>query len=149
MPETTVRLCFPAKAEYLVLARLAVTGVARGLPFEQEEIADLKLAVTEACGNAVRHAYEHGVSGPVELDLVPGQDRLELVVEDWGTGIELPLSDRPVQPTESGGMGLSIMRTVLDELQVEHGPGGRGTIVHMTKLAGRPRDMQAGATGGS
>jgi serine/threonine-protein kinase RsbW len=146
MAETPVRLSFPARSEYLLLARLAVAGVARGLPFGQEEIVDLKLAVTEACGNVVRHAYADGDgAGEVEIDLVPGPDRLEIVVEDQGSGIELPLSEPPPAPTESGGMGLSIMRTVVDELQVERGPGGRGTVVHMTKLAtsrGRGRRLE-------
>ena len=51
-----VRLSFPAKPEYLLLARLALTGIARDVPMSDELLADLKLAVTEACGNSVRHA---------------------------------------------------------------------------------------------
>ena len=47
----------PAKAEYLILARLALAGIAREVPMSEPALADLKLAVTEACGNAVRHAY--------------------------------------------------------------------------------------------
>ena len=58
MNETVVRLSFPAKPDYLLLARLALAGVARSLPVGPELLADLKLAVTEACGNAVRHAYD-------------------------------------------------------------------------------------------
>lgn len=135
MAESAIRLCFPARAEYLLLARLAVAGVARELALGQEEIADLKLAVTEACGNAVRHAYPAGEVGEVELDLVPGPDRLELVVEDRGPGIQLPLAAEPPEPTERGGMGLAIMRRVVDEFEVGHGPDGCGTVVRMTKLA--------------
>ena len=56
MIESVVRLTFPAKADYLLLARLALSGVVRHLRLEEEQVADLKLAVTEACGNAVRHA---------------------------------------------------------------------------------------------
>jgi serine/threonine-protein kinase RsbW len=140
MADAPVRLCFPAKTEYLLLARLAVAGVVRSLPFGQQDVADLKLAVTEACANAVRHAYAAGVRGEVELDLVPGPDRLDVVVEDWGSGIPLPLPEPPDRPTESGGMGLSIIRTVVDELEIAHGADGRGTVVHMTKLVGRPCD---------
>ena len=57
-----VRLDFPAKADYLLLARLALSGLARTLTLDEEDLADLKLAVTEACGNAVRHAYDGGRS---------------------------------------------------------------------------------------
>ncbi len=118
-----------------MLARLAVAGVARAVPLSQEDVSDLKLAVTEACGNAVRHAYPSGRLGEIELDLVPGVDRLELVVEDHGAGIALPVVER--EPSEVGGMGLSIIRAVVDELEV--GPGDEGgTVVHMTKRATRP-----------
>ena len=123
-----------------MLARLAVAGVARAVPLSQEELTDLKLAVTEACGNAVRHAYPSGPPGEIELDLVPGVDRLELVVEDHGAGIALPVVER--EASEVGGMGLSIIRAVVDELAVGPGPGG-GTVVHMTKRAARPERRSA------
>lgn len=148
MNEVAVHLRFPARPEYLLLARLAVAGVARGLRLDPGEIADLKLAVTEACGNAVRHAYPLGARGEVELDLVPGPDRLDLVVVDRGAGIELPVPAERTEPTESGGMGLSIMATVVDELEIRNGPDGRGTIVHMTKLAGPRPGAQDAVAGG-
>ena len=119
-----------------MLARLAVAGVARAVPLGQEEVTDLELAVTEACGNAVRHAYPSGPLGEIELDLVAGADRLELVVEDHGAGIELPVVER--EPSEAGGMGLAIIRAVVDELEVRPGADGKGTFVRMTKLLDEP-----------
>jgi serine/threonine-protein kinase RsbW len=136
MTETAVRLRFPAKAEYLLLARLVVGGVLRRLTYDERDVADLKLAVSEACGNAVRHAYPAGSPGGVEVELVPCGDRLELVVADTGAGIDLPVPETPPPPSEEGGMGLSIIRTVVDGLEIGRGPGGRGTVVHMTKLVG-------------
>ena len=64
-----VRLTFPAKADYLLLARLALAGLARSCRSDEELLADLKLAVTEACGNAVRHAYG-GDDGAVAVAFV-------------------------------------------------------------------------------
>jgi serine/threonine-protein kinase RsbW len=133
MDENVVRLTFPAKSDYLLLARLALTGLARSLPVDAEVLADLKLAVTEACGNAVRHAYEHG-EGPVTVRLVAGDDRLEMVVEDEGGGIDgAAVTDYLAEDRPEGGMGMAIMRAVVDELDIRNGAGGRGTIVHMTK----------------
>ena len=57
MSDATVRLTFPAKAEYLLLARLALVRSRAQHAIDSELLADLKLAMTEACGNAVRHAY--------------------------------------------------------------------------------------------
>jgi serine/threonine-protein kinase RsbW len=139
MTETVVRLSFPAKADYLLLARLALAGVARSLPVGPELLADLKLAVTEACGNAVRHAYAER-EGSVGVAFVVADDRLEMIVEDEGAGIGLPMEGLVAEPVEEapaepidGGMGMAIIRAIVDELDVRDGSGGRGTVVHMTK----------------
>jgi serine/threonine-protein kinase RsbW len=138
--ESVVRLSFPAKPDYLLLARLALAGVARSLPVGPELLADLKLAVTEACGNAVRHAYEANV-GSVDVAFVLAEDRLEMIVEDQGAGIDAPVEELIAETPEvalaengaNGGMGMAIIRAIVDELDVRDGSGGRGTVVHMTK----------------
>lgn len=132
-----VRLDFPAKADYLLLARLALSGLARTLPLDVEEVADLKLAVTEACGNAVRHAYgDH--DGSVRVSFVVGPTSLELIVEDRGEGIsEVDVGEEGEPEPLEGGMGMAIIRAVVDEVDVRDGADGRGTVVHMTKYLGR------------
>jgi serine/threonine-protein kinase RsbW len=126
-------LTFPAKAEYLLLSRLALAGLARVYPLEQELLADLKLAVTEACGNAVRHAYGDE-DGPVSVAFAIQDDRLEIVVEDQGAGLEVPADAEWTMPeNHESGMGMAIISSVMDELDVAAGPDGRGTVIRMTK----------------
>ena len=139
MSETVIRLTFPAKADYLLLARLALGGVVRDLSIGPELLADLRLAVTEACGNAVRHAYVDG-EGSVEVAFVVNEDRLEMVVADNGDSLALPQIEQlleadpeAVPEPADGGMGLAIIRAIVDELEVRSGKDGRGTVVHMTK----------------
>jgi serine/threonine-protein kinase RsbW len=146
MSDTTIRLRFPAKPDYLLLARLALGGVVRGMPVGPELLADLKLAVTEACGNAVRHAYADG-HGPVDVSFVINDNRLEMVVADSGSGIALPRLEELLQPEPKveaepvdGGMGLAIIRAIVDELDVRGGDDGRGTVVHMTKYLSDPTE---------
>jgi serine/threonine-protein kinase RsbW len=120
----------PAKPEFLLLARLAATGVGRSAGASEETIADLKLAVTEAVANAVRHAYPPDSPGRVSVELSADGGRLEIAVSDEGRGLgdaELT-SDGPSEPGESG-MGLSIIRAIADEVEVGAGPDGRGTRV--------------------
>jgi serine/threonine-protein kinase RsbW len=134
MAESVVRLSFPAKPDYLLLARLALSGIARELPIADELLADLKLALTEACGNAVRHAYADA-EGDVSVVFTIDGDRLLMTVEDRGNGIRAPdaLDDNPpARPLESG-MGMPIIRAIVDELAVESGSDGRGTRVRMVK----------------
>jgi len=137
--DSVVTLSFPAKADYLLLARLALSGLARRLPVDPDALADLKLAVTEACGNVVRHAYADGQGGPVAVALVVRDDRLEMIVEDQGAGVERSRATEwePSQLPE-GGMGMAIMRAVVDDLDVRVGADGRGTVVHMTKFFAAP-----------
>ena len=142
VPDQSVQLTFPAKADYLLLARLALAGLARGLPVDDEVLADLKLAVTEACGNSVRHAYSGG-EGSVRVAFVFDDDRLEMIVEDQGAGIGVPLAEEPALEGDQaleGGMGMAIINAIVDELEVRDGADGRGTVVRMTKyLTAAPR----------
>ena len=131
MSTQAIHLRFPARSEYLLLARLAVTAVARQMALGRRDVADLKLAVTEACSNAVRHAYSASRPGEIELALVARDDGLELVVEDHGAGITLPLPPA-TEPSEHGGMGFPLIRAVVDELEIGRSADG-GTVVHMTK----------------
>ena len=136
MTETVVRLSFPAKTDYLLLARLALSGMLRTVAVDDEQSADLKLAVTEACGNAVRHAYPAEL-GQVGVTYVLEDDRIVMIVEDQGAGMgdvvtdtDTDESEEPLRPLESG-MGMSIIRTIMDELEVGPGADGSGTRVRM------------------
>ena len=136
----TVQLTMPAKAEYLILARLALAGIAREIPMSESALADLKLAVTEVCGNAVRHAYGDAGAGPVRVRFDVASDAIQVTVEDDGAGMALDVPERisiGEEPVEEG-MGLAIIRAVVDDLTVDGRPDGRpGTVVRLRKsLAG-------------
>src|SRR3954447_9926244 len=84
----TVRLTIPARAEYITLCRLALTGIARVRDFSDEVLADLKLALTEAASNSVRHAYAADEAGVVEISYELFADRLVIEVTDEGEGFD-------------------------------------------------------------
>jgi serine/threonine-protein kinase RsbW len=133
MSNGMVRLSFPAKPDYLLLARLALSGLARDVSMSEDVLADLKLAVTEACGNAVRHAYPGG-AGDVTVSYMVSNAALEMIVEDQGTGLgERAIHDEPVSAPVESGMGISIMRAIVDDLDIHAGADGRGTVVRMSK----------------
>jgi serine/threonine-protein kinase RsbW len=133
MADVVIHLAFPAKPDYLLLARLVLSGLARTMPVGEDLLADLKLAVTEACGNVVRHAYPDG-TGDVSVAYLVAEGVLEMIVEDQGTGCDVrdvadPLESKPID----GGMGMSIIRAVVDDFEVDTGADGRGTVVRMSK----------------
>jgi anti-sigma regulatory factor (Ser/Thr protein kinase) len=129
MSDHVIRLSFPAKPDYLLLARLVLSGVGRTTPVSDELLADLKLALTEACGNCVRHAYPDG-QGDVSVAYAFDDGTIEMIVEDHGVGLDATAAP---SRTDESGMGLPIIRTVVDELEIRPGVDGRGTIVRMTK----------------
>jgi serine/threonine-protein kinase RsbW len=121
----SVRLTIPAKPEYITLGRLALSGIARLHELPEETLGDLKLALTEACTNSVRHAYVEG-EGEVEIlyELYP--DRLVVEVSDEGPGFtpsagELPDGDGDLS---EGGLGIAIIRALTDDLELVAGDGG-------------------------
>jgi serine/threonine-protein kinase RsbW len=134
----TVRLTIPAKADYLVLCRLVLSGIAMQTRMSEIELADLKLAVTEVCGNAVQHAAT-AAPGVVRVVYEVDAEAIDVSVEDEGAGGAFPEIDEAALmdgPVESG-MGLAIVRAVMDEVVIEDGSSDRRTVVRMKKrLAG-------------
>lgn len=131
----TVRLTFPARPEYITLSRLALTGLARVRPFADDTLADLKLALTEATSNSVRHAYGDE-DGHVEISFQLWEDRLVVEVSDDGAGFD-PSTDESGRSVDEelseGGLGIAIIRSIADELEIGTGPSG-GSRLRFTKL---------------
>jgi len=124
-----IRLTIPAKPEYITLGRLALTGIARlrPEPLRQEVLGDLKLALTEACTNSVRHAYAGG-EGLVEILYELHDDKLVIEVVDEGEGFEPPTEPRSALADDElaeGGLGIAIIEALADEFEIrERAQGG-------------------------
>jgi serine/threonine-protein kinase RsbW len=129
-----VRLTIPARPEYITLSRLALSGLARVRAFSEDTLADLKLALTEACSNSVRHAYDQH-EGRVDISFELLDDRLIVEVADDGSGFE-PGDRRKTgeDKLSEGGLGIAIIRSIADEVEIGGGPGGRGSRLRFVKL---------------
>jgi serine/threonine-protein kinase RsbW len=130
-----VRLRIPAKPEYIALGRLALTGLAQARGVDSDTIADLKLALTEAVSNSVRHAYDTVGEGQVEIRYELRGDRMSVEVMDDGAGFdpdEAPSFDG--DELSEGGLGIAIIRTLADEVQIESRPGVRGSRLRFVKM---------------
>ena len=128
-----VRLTIPARAEYIGLTRLALTGLSRVRELSDDLLADLKLAITEACSNSVRHAYSDG-SGTVEIVYELRPDRLVVEVADDGPGFDPSRADAAGDELSEGGLGIAIIRAIADEFEIVAARGGRGSRLRFEKL---------------
>jgi anti-sigma regulatory factor (Ser/Thr protein kinase) len=104
-------LTLPARAENVAVVRHANGGLGEALGIGDQTMSDVKLAVTEACTNAVVHAYPDG-EGPLEVAAYLREDRLVLVVRDQGRGI-VPRTDSP-----GLGLGLPLIATLAEALEL-------------------------------
>lgn len=131
----TVRLTIPAKPEYISLSRLALAGLSRVRALPDETLADLKLALTEACSNSVRHAYDDG-DGHVDISFELRDDRLIVEVADDGIGFDAEQAGKNGggDGLTEGGLGIAIIRSVADEVEIGGGPGGKGSRLRFVKL---------------
>jgi anti-sigma regulatory factor (Ser/Thr protein kinase) len=129
-----VLLVMPARPEGVGVVRQALAGVADALDFDASVLADMKMAVTEACTNVVVHAYDD--EGMIEVEMLAGEDGLTIVVRDHGTGIQ-------PRPARSGaaalGLGLPLIAALSDAFELR-GSAGVGTEVRMTFAYARESD---------
>jgi serine/threonine-protein kinase RsbW len=129
-----VKLTIPARPEYITLGRLALTGISRLRDgFSPELLGDLKLALTEACTNSVRHAYADG-NGTVEIVYELYPDRLEVVVADHGEGFTPEADGGSQDELSEGGLGIAIIEALADELEITQRDEGGSRLRFVKKL---------------
>ncbi len=129
----SVRLTIPAKAEYITLCRLALSGLSTLRELPDETLADLKLALTEACSNSIRHAYDTGAHGSVEVRYELTDDKLAVEVTDDGDGFDPAAMRAPSGELDEGGLGIAIIRALVDELDIGPRSDGPGSRLRFTK----------------
>lgn len=134
-----IEMTFPAKAEYIGVVRLTSSGIAQRLGFSYDAIEDIKVAISEACTNAVHHAYQQDSEGKMAVAFVVYEDRLEMMVADRGKDFDLDAihqevgpfhKDTPIEKLSEGGLGIFLIETLMDKVEIS---GDAGVMVLMTK----------------
>ncbi|WP_027414841.1 anti-sigma B factor RsbW [Aneurinibacillus terranovensis] len=145
MPNThdSIKLIVPARADYIGVIRLTVSGLAHQMGFSYNDIEDIKVAVAEACNNVVRHAYQQA-DGEITIDINVQMDQLEVVVCDKGPSFDVDkienkassLHGKNLDEVDIGGLGIYLMKTLMDEVKYDSSQGG----VKVTLLKSLIRD---------
>lgn len=131
-------LVIPSSPEYILLARLVVAHVGQIAGFGPEEVYDLKLAVTEAATNVIRHA----AVGSFEIRYLARPGVVEITVTDAGGGFDALDVEAHPTPGEQGGFGLSVIRNLVDEMILDSTTGG--TRLTMVRRAGASAEASNG-----
>ncbi|MDZ7372929.1 MAG: ATP-binding protein [candidate division KSB1 bacterium] len=131
--ETTYRLRIPSRTENLEIIREFVSRIARNAGFSEEDVGKIQLAVDEACTNVVKHAYDGDPRKPIDVAVRLDYDRLTIVVTDEGKGFDpkaVEISDISEYLAELrvGGLGIYLMRSLMDEVEYSIQPGVRNQV---------------------
>ena len=124
-----VRLSLPAQARNIAVVRRALEAIAEELALPRRMIEDMRLAVTEACTNVVRHAYtevEARDASAMRVEVLPETDGMRVSVEDRGRGLG------PSPDARGPGLGLPLIAALTSELEVSHGADDRGSRIAMS-----------------
>lgn len=113
-----ILLKLPSQSEYVLMARLVVSQVGQIAGFSPEDIYDMKLAVTEAATNVIRHASVDHFE--IEYRARPGV--VEVTVLDAGGGFSV--EDLVSDSDSDGGFGLAVIRSLADEVVLDSTEGG-------------------------
>lgn len=138
--ENYIKLEFPSKSCNEALARSVAGVFAAQLDPTIEELGDIKTAVSEAVTNCVVHAYPDSIGKIMLRCRILQGDSIEIVVRDWGKGIEdIQKARTPLFTTggeDRSGMGFTIMESFMEKVTVRSRPG-EGTTVVMTRMLPR------------
>lgn len=131
---------FPAQFQYLDEIRDFVAEVARKGGFNEKEIYSIQLSADEAASNIIEHAYEGVTDGKLEITCEMKDGLLTIVLRDHGKPFD-PTSVRPpdlkadLSERKIGGLGIYLMRKLMDEVRYESVSNGGNTLT-LTKRKG-------------
>ena len=129
---------FPAKFDYLDEIRDFVGEIARKGGFGSKEVYNIQLATDEAASNIIEHAYEGVSNGVLELSCGLQGNAIIIVLVDHGEPFdpsEIPMPDLKADLSERkiGGLGIFLMRKLMDDVRYDSQPGKNSNTLTMIK----------------
>lgn len=120
------RLVVPSDTKYLQLIGDYISNIAKIAGFSIEEIKKIELAVDEACTNVIEHAYNSNSGRHFTIRTYFTAKELGIIIQDKGKPFNSKLLEKPlfVDKSEEGGMGLILMRKIMDEVKFALKKGG-------------------------
>jgi serine/threonine-protein kinase RsbW len=122
-----------SRTERLSAVREFVSGAARSFGFSDEEVGKIALAVDEACTNIIKHAYKFDPNKDIAVTVKAGNGSFEVRISDKGVMFD-PEAIRPPDMREylshyrRGGLGIHLMRSLMDVVEYNNAPGKNNEV---------------------
>lgn len=119
--------------ENLEVIRDFIHKLAEKCGFGKEAASEIELAVDEACTNVIKHAYNNNKRHMLELSAFLDAEKMEVIITDKGPGFDLAKVPTPdireyAQKSKSGGLGIHLMRSLMDEVKFSLNPGKKNQV---------------------
>jgi serine/threonine-protein kinase RsbW len=140
--ERTFQLHVPSSTENLSMIRDFVGSIGERAGFSKGDLVKLELAVDEACANVIEHAYGSDSTREVTVKATLDSTAVQIRIIDNGRGFDPSTVtetdlDSLIRQRKSGGLGMRLIKSVMDEVKYEIGPGQKNEL-RMTKLLHKP-----------
>lgn len=137
--ECSFALQVPSSTKNLALIREFVSSVGQQAGLEPPDVAKLELAVDEACANVIEHAYGSDVTKEVSVRASFDSDSVQIVVIDRGQGFDpnsIPQAEleKLITARKSGGLGMRLMKKLMDEVHYQIIPGEKNELTMIKKI---------------
>lgn len=140
-------LKIPSQTDNLELIRDFVSGIAKKVGFDEEDTNKIELAIDEACTNVIEHAYQHDESQDIDIAIKIDYNKFTVVVADRGRSfdmdeVELPDMRSYLAELRVGGLGIYLMRTLMDEVDYRSKPGVKNEVTMVKYFLKKGKKMK-------
>jgi serine/threonine-protein kinase RsbW len=137
--ERSFQLHVPSSTENLSMIRDFVVGIGQRAGFSDSDVAKLELAVDEACANVNEHAYGSESTHEVTVKARVDAESVQIDIVDTGCGfdpkqIEQVNLEQLISKRKTGGLGMRLIQSLMDEVQYHIGPGQKNELRMVKRL---------------
>ena len=136
------RLKIPSITENLQMIREFVLKIAFKAGFNEETQEQIALAVDEACTNVIKHAHHHDARRLMDIQIQTDMNKMRITITDKGSGFDVtklkdPDLEKYIKESKHGGLGIYLIKTLMDEVNYEFNPGVKNQV-QLTKYLNKP-----------
>jgi serine/threonine-protein kinase RsbW len=127
------RLKIPSITENLQMIRVFVLKIAAKMGFNEETQEQIALSVDEACTNVIKHAHHHNVRRLMDIKIETDANKIKITITDKGKGFDItklqdPDIEKYIKESKHGGLGIYLIKTLMDEVNYEFNPGVKNQV---------------------
>ena len=133
MRKQKFKLKISSATENLEIIREFINNIATKAGFDEEGVDQIELAVDEACTNVIKHAYKYSAKRMLDISVFLDNEKMEIVIIDKGGGfnpdkLPVPNLEKYMRVAKVGGLGIHLMRTLMDEVNFSINPGKKNQV---------------------